>query len=200
MAADSPRGLSVRIAVWVSRVFHPFLVPLPVLVAALRLSGASWPATLGWTALCVAVVILPSAALLAMERRRRGDGDWFVTVREQRRGLYALGGACLLVLLGLLLVLDAPRILLAGLVGGIAANTIGALLNRVSKVSVHAGATAGSAVLLAHVAPIPGAILGACTLLVAYARVRLGHHTPAQVAVGALVSAACVRLALRALA
>lgn len=189
-----------RLAVWISRVFHPFLVPLPVLVAALRLSGTAWPATLGWTALCVGVVILPSLALLAVERRRRGDGDWFVTVREQRRGLYALGGACLLALLGLLLVLDAPRILLAGLVGGIAANTLGALLNRVSKVSVHTGAVAGSAVLLAHVAPVPGALLGACTLLVAFARVGLGHHTPAQVATGALVSAACVLISLRVFA
>lgn len=167
-------------------------------MAALRLSGSPWRATLGWTALCVGVVILPSLALLAVERWQRGDGDWFVTVREQRRGLYALGGACLLTLLGLLLFLDAPRILLAGLAGGIAANTLGALLNRVSKVSVHTGAVAGSAVLLAHVAPVPGALLGACTLLVAFARVRLGHHTPAQVATGAGVSAACVLISLRA--
>ena len=183
-------------AVWISRAFHPFLVPLPVLAFSLHAAGTAWAASLGWTLLCVAVVVLPSLALLAIERLRRGDGDWFVTVREQRRGLYALGAACLLLLMGILVLSGAPRLLVASLAGAIAANAIGALLNRVTKVSVHTGAMAGSAVLLGHVAPSGGAALSALTLLVAWARLRLGHHTLQEVALGGIVAPSCVFLAL----
>lgn len=195
-----PRGPSFAAAVWISRLFHPFAVPIPVLLAALRLSGDSWHAAISWTLVCVVVGIAPSLLLLVVERRRRGDGDWFVTVREQRRSLYLLGGGCLALLLAILLVAGGPRLLLAGLVGAIASNAIGAGLNRVTKVSVHAGASAGSAVFLAHQAPVAGAALGLATVAVAWARVHLAHHTPAQVLAGAGVAAGCVGLALRLLA
>lgn len=195
----SPEGRR-SLAVWISRAFHPFLVPLPVLALSLHVGGSPWPAALGWTLLCVAVVVLPSLALLALERRRRGDGDWFVTVREQRRGLYALGAVCLVLLMAILLVAGAPRLLLASLAGAIAANAIGAALNRVVKVSVHVGASAGSAVLLGHVAPPGGAVLALATLVVAWARLHLGHHTAGEVALGGLVAPVCVYVALRMLA
>ncbi|HSJ96882.1 MAG TPA: hypothetical protein VLC53_07415, partial [Myxococcota bacterium] len=85
------------LAVWTSRwLFHPFVVPVPTLVVALRVLGAGWREALGWTALCVAIAIVPPMALLAAQRLRRGDGDW---VREERRALHALGGACLVALL-----------------------------------------------------------------------------------------------------
>jgi len=60
------------VAVWVSRLFHPFVVPVPTLVVALRLLGLGWREALAWTALCVAVAILPPTALLVAQRMRRG--------------------------------------------------------------------------------------------------------------------------------
>src|SRR5690606_2077460 len=68
------------LAVWTSRIFHPFVVPVPTLLVALRLLGVGWREALGWTALCVAVAIGPPTALLVAQRIRRGDGDWYVTV------------------------------------------------------------------------------------------------------------------------
>ncbi len=194
-----PSGPPGPLAVWVSRVFHPFVVPLPVLVAALRLSGSSWHAALGWTLVCVGGVILPSVALLVRERRRSGDGDWFVTAREQRRGLYGLGIACLLALLPIAHLLGAPRLLVASLVSALVATVLGAVLNRVTKPSVHVGASAGSAVLLSHAAPLAGAALGLAALGVAWSRIRLAHHTPLQVALGGGIGAGCAALALRLL-
>lgn len=184
------------LAVWVSRLFHPFVVPLPTLVAALRLVGVGWPEALGWTALCVAVAILPPTALLVTQRLRRGDGDWYVTVREERRALYALGGACLVVLLALLHATGAPPLMTACLVAAIAANAIGAALNQVTKVSVHTGAAAGCATVLGWLAPAAAPLLAAAVALVAWARLRLGHHTPLQVALGAGITASCIGLAL----
>jgi hypothetical protein len=184
------------LAVWVSRLFHPFVVPVPTLLVALRLLGLGWREAAGWTALCVAVAIVPPTALLVAQRVRRGDGDWYVTVREERRALYALGGACLVALLVLLRAAGAPALLVACLVASIAANAIGAALNRLTKVSVHAGSAAGCATLLGWLAPAAAPALAAAVALVGWARLRLGHHTPAQVALGAGVTAACIGAAL----
>lgn len=184
------------LAVWTSRLLHPFLVPVPTLLAALRLLGAGWREALAWTALCVGVAIVPPALLLVAQRLRRGDGDWYVTVREERRSLYALGGVCLVALLALLRWLAAPTLLVTCLVAAIAAHAIGAALNRVTKVSVHAGAAAGCATLLAGLAPAATPALAAGVALVGWARLRLGHHTAPQVALGAGVTAACIGLAL----
>jgi len=184
------------VAAWISRLSHPFLVPIPALVAALRLDGEPWSRAIGWAAICVGVGILPPTLLLAAQRRRRGDRDWYVTVREERFGLYGLGLGCLAVLLSIAVAGGAPRLLLPALVAAIGATGAGALLNRVTKVSVHMGAATGCAVLLAHVEPRLAAALTAAVAGVAWSRLRLGHHTPSQVALGAGVAAASITTAL----
>jgi len=52
------------VAVWVSRLFHPFVVPVPMLVVALLLLGVGWREAFAWTALCVGVAIVPPTVLL----------------------------------------------------------------------------------------------------------------------------------------
>jgi membrane-associated phospholipid phosphatase len=136
-------------------------------------------------------------ALLVIQRLRAGDRDWYVTVREERRHLYTLGGACLLVLFAVLWWSGAPALLRACLVGGIVANAIGATLNRVTKPSVHAGSAAGCAVLLGHLAPAATPVLLALVAAVSWARLRLAHHTPGQIALGAGITALCVEASLR---
>ena len=186
----------MALATWVSRLSHPFLVPVPALVAALRLDGVAWTTALAWTALCVAVGIVPPTLLLLAQRLRRGDGDWYVTVREQRVGLYALGIACLAALLAIARVAGAPRLLVPALLAALVAAAIGALVNRRTKISVHVGAATGCAVLLAHGAPRAAAPLAALVVLVAWSRLRLGQHTPSQVLLGAAIAAACITTSL----
>lgn len=185
-------------AVWISRLSHPFLVPVPALVAALRLDGVAWSTALAWTAICVGVGIVPPTLLLVAQRLRRGDGDWYVTVREQRFGLYALGLACLVALLAIAWLAGAPRLLGPSLVAAIVATGIGALVNRRTKISVHVGAATGCALLLAHVAPEAAVPLLAFAVVVAWSRLRLGQHTPSQVALGAAVAAASLLASLAA--
>ena len=187
-----------RFAAFVSRISHPFLMPIPTLVAALRLDGVSWSAALLWSAICITVGILPPTLLLIVQRRRRGDRDWYVTVREQRFGLYALGLVCLALLLALARFGGAPRLLLPSLVAALAATAIGAVLNRVTKVSIHVGAATGCAMLLAHLAPLVTLPLTAAVALVAWARLKLSHHTPMQVLLGAVVAACCMAASLAA--
>lgn len=177
-------------ATWISRISHPFLVPIPALVTALRLDGSTWSTSFKWAAVCVGVGIVPPLLMLLAERRRRGDRDWYVTVREQRSGLYALGLGCLVVLLLVAWAAGAPRLLVPSLVAALVATGIGALVNRRTKISVHVGAATGCALLLAHVAPRTAVPLLALVTAVAWSRLRLGQHTPSQVALGAAVAAA----------
>lgn len=188
----------MRFAAFVSRISHPFLVPIPTLVAALRLDGVSWSSALLWSTVCIAVGIVPPTLLLMVQRRRRGDRDWYVTVREERFGLYGLGLVCLAALIALARFGGAPRLLLPCLVAALAATAIGGALNRITKVSVHVGAATGCAMLLAHGAPAATLPLAAVVVLVAWARLRLSHHTPLQVALGAAVAAGCMAASLAA--
>jgi membrane-associated phospholipid phosphatase len=185
-----------RFAALISRLSHPFLVPVPTLVAALRLDGVGWSAAIGWSLVCIAVGIVPPTLLLIVQRRRHGDRDWYVTVREQRFGLYALGLVCLVALILLARFGGAPRLLLPCLVAALGATAIGAALNRVTKVSVHMGAATGCALLLAHFAPKAALPLAAVVALVAWSRLRLAHHTPLQVMLGGAVAAICMALSL----
>lgn len=185
------------VANWISRLSHPFLVPIPTLLAALRLDGEPWSRALAWAGICIAIGILPPTLLLIAQRRRHGDRDWYVTVREQRFGLYGLGLCCIAALLALATFGGAPRLLVPALVAALVATGTGALLNRLTKVSVHVGVATGCAVLLAHVAPRLAFAALAAVALVAWSRLRLGHHTPAQVALGSVISAAALVAALR---
>jgi len=185
-------------AALISRLSHPFLVPVPTLVAALRLDGVGWSAAIAWSVVCIAVGIVPPTLLLIVQRRRHGDRDWYVTVREQRFGLYALGLACLAALIAMARFGGAPRLLLPCLVAALAATAIGAALNRVTKVSVHVGAATGCALLLAFLAPQAAPALAAAVALVAWSRLRLSHHTPWEVGLGAGVAATCMAASLAA--
>jgi membrane-associated phospholipid phosphatase len=186
------------VATWISRLSHPFLVPVPTLLAALRLDGEPWSRAALWAAISIGVGILPPTCLLVAERRRRGDRDWYVTAREQRFGLYALGLVCLAALLAIARIGDGPRLLLPSLVAALAATAIGALVNRATKVSVHVGAATGCAVLLAWVEPRFAFGAVAAVALVAWSRLRLGHHTPAQVLLGASIAATSLLASLAA--
>jgi membrane-associated phospholipid phosphatase len=184
------------VATWISRLSHPFLVPVPTLLAALRLDGEPWARAFAWAAISIGVGILPPTCLLVAERRRHGDRDWYVTAREQRFGLYALGLVCLAALLAIAWLGGAPRLLLPSLAAAAAATGIGALVNRETKVSVHVGAATGCAVLLAWVEPRLALGAAAAVALVAWSRLRLGHHSATQVALGAAIAAACLTTTL----
>ena len=186
----------MAVAHWISRLSHPFLVPIPALVAALRLDGEPWARVGAWAAICIAIGIVPPTILLVAQRMRRGDRDWYVTVREQRFGLYALGLACIAALLVVASRAGAPRLLVPALLAALAATAVGALLNRATKPSVHVGVATGSALLVAHVAPHAALGLAALVAIVAWSRLRLGHHTPSQVALGAAVAATCIEASL----
>jgi len=186
------RNPQSKIAGWLSRIFHPFIIVIPTLLLAIYLDTASLLAALQWTAVSVALVIVPVSVFILVNVQAGRYSDVYVSIREHRHSLYLVGGACLLLLLAVLILAGAPRIILACLYAAVMANAIGAVINRFSKVSVHAAAMAGCATVLFNLSPPIGLALGAATLIVGWARVHAGHHTLAQVLTGWAIAVVCV--------
>ncbi|ANY07520.1 hypothetical protein [Pseudonocardia sp. HH130630-07] len=178
----------------VARVLTEVLAP-SVVVALLPLAVA-WAATgavlptVGWGLLVAATSsILPMAVIVWGARSGRWDGH-HVRNREGRLipflvliGLGLLG-------LGLLVVLDAPWLVVALDVIMLVLLLASAAITVVWKVSMHTGVVAGATVVMAvvHGPWWWAAVLPAAA--VAWSRVRLRDHTTGQVVAGALLGSA----------
>jgi hypothetical protein len=97
-------------AVWLSRVFHPFVASVVTLWLAMILGGHGWLESTLWTLLSFAIVILPSLTFILARVRSGRYQDIDVSIRKDRYTLYALGGGCLVLIIVLLALLQAPAI------------------------------------------------------------------------------------------
>jgi membrane-associated phospholipid phosphatase len=180
--------MSIRLAAGLSRLFHPLLSALYLVVALGALAASSPLAGLGWVVLVLGLAVgLP--ALDLFRRVRSGTvSDFEVVMREQRTGPLLVGLAATLLALVLVAALQGPRPLLAALLAGLLCGLILTAVTLFWKISFHAAVPAAAAVLLAVFAG--GALLWPALVLVVglgWARVRLGRHTIAQVLAGAVV-------------
>jgi hypothetical protein len=66
---------------------------------------------------------------------------------------------------------------------------IGFVLNVLNKVSLHAGVSTGISVVLFTINPIIGGCAGLLTLIIAWARYRMQHHSIVELAIGMLIPA-----------
>ncbi|MGK5682994.1 phosphoesterase PA-phosphatase [Actinoplanes sp. URMC 104] len=175
--------LGTRTARIVTEVFAPgVLVGLLLLVVGLH-AGSWWgaPAALFTAGLPMAYVL---------RGVRRGElTDHHIPEREHRRGPLIFGMVCVAIGTTALLVLGAPRELLALLAAGIAGLVVFALVTAYWKMSIHAGVAAGTVVVLIVVYG-PVALAGVPLVpLICWSRVALRAHTVAQVVAGTLAGA-----------
>jgi len=186
-----------RIAELVSNIFHPLLIVVPTLIIAMvQLGSTVWEAIF-WTVLSVAIVNLPMALLLFWGVRSGKYSDASVSIREQRTSIYAVGGACLVILLAVLIIGKAPVVIIACLVSAVIATVLGYWINRYTKLSLHSAAMAGCTAVLLWTAPVIGVVMAIFAPLVGWARIRLKHHTPVQILIGWMVSMICVFVVFR---
>lgn len=181
-----------KLAEVVSYVFHPLLVVIPTLVIAMSRLGSTLGQAIFWTVLSIAIVNVPMALLLFWGVRSGKYTDASVSVREQRTSIYAVGGACLVILLAVLIIGKAPVVIIACLISAAIATALGYMVNRYTKLSLHSAAMAGCTAVLLWTAPLIGVIMAVFAPLVGWARIRLKHHTPVQILIGWMVSMICV--------
>jgi len=186
-----------RMAEIISYVFHPLLIVVPTLVIAMvQLGSTVWEAIF-WTVLSIAIVNLPMALLLFWGVRSGKYSDASVSIREQRTSIYAVGGACLVILLAVLIIGKAPVVIIACLVSAVIATALGYWINCYTKLSLHSAAMAGCIAVLLWTAPVIGVVMAIFAPLVGWARIRLKHHTPIQILIGWMVSMICVFVVFR---
>ena len=177
-----------RVASLVSNILNPFAVSLAAVLVLSFESTSRAADALRWSLILVAVGLLPVfSATVYLARTGRVDGV-LVATRRQRTSIYLLSIACAAIGYAVLNYMEAPVMLRAAFAGGLSGAILFTIINLWWKISLH---TAFTAVLATILVVLYGWIATAgvvAVLLLAWARLVLKHHSPAQVVAGALLA------------
>jgi membrane-associated phospholipid phosphatase len=181
----------------VARSVGELLSPPPIIVVlALTVAWASSP-TLGtaifWGGVAALFAsVLPYAIILRGVRRGRLS-DKNISLREERIRFGVVAITSILAGMALLAAFGAPAELVALLASIAVGVACGWVITLWWKISVHAAIAAGAATVLLLVFGVALLVAWPLVAVIAWSRVQVGDHTPAQVlagvALGAVVNA-----------
>jgi len=175
-----------------SQVFHPIAMNIVTFLVAGYFGLADHAAGLVWAGLCILAAVLPPTIFYRVRLRQGAYGDEDISIRQQRNELYLVGFVWALIVVIALILLGAPRSLLAVMLVGLGLGLIGGTINLFWKISVHSASIATTATVALLYSRGLGLALWVCALAVGWARVRTGNHTPLQVLAGFLSAAMVV--------
>jgi membrane-associated phospholipid phosphatase len=172
----------------VARLVGEVLSPPPILVAlALVVAWASSPTpamAARWGAIAALFAsVLPYALILRGVRQGRLT-DKNISLREQRIRFGVVAITSILLGLVLLAAFDAPAEMVALLAAVAVGVACGWVITLWWKISVHAAIAAGAATVLTLVFGPALLVVWPLVALIAWSRVQVGDHTPAQVLAG----------------
>jgi len=175
-----------------SNVLNPYLVSLVVIVLLALKSTPSTGDAIKWSLILVAITILPIFSVIVyLAHKEKLDGI-FISARQQRNKLYLLASACTIASCLVLLYLGAPLLLVATIVAALSAAIIFMGINLLWKISLHTAFAAGSVTALTIVYGAAGALSLMLVPPVAWSRIELEQHSPAQAVAGAFLAALIV--------
>jgi membrane-associated phospholipid phosphatase len=182
LARPIPRRLRV------ARLVGEVLSPPPILaVLALVVAWDSSPTpamAVVWGGIAaVSASVLPYALILRGVRRGRLT-DRNISLRQQRVRFAAVAIASILTGLAVLAAFDAPAEMVALQVSIAVGVACGWVITLWWKISVHAAIAAGAATVLLLVFGLALLVVWPLVALIAWSRVQVGDHTPAQVLAG----------------
>lgn len=181
-----------RLAKLISSIFNPFLVSFLVIILLAFHDTTGTAEALKWAAISLALSVLP-VFVVVVYLARQGKLDGILVIpQEQRKGIYVLAAVLGAIGCAVLYFLGAPELLVATFCAGVVAVVIFMVINMFWKISLHAAFISGSATVLTVIYGMIGALSILLLLLVAWARIELKLHSPAQVAGGAALAAAIV--------
>ena len=131
----------------------------------------------------VSASVLPYALILRGVRRGRLT-DRNISLRQQRVRFAAVAIASILTGLTVLAAFDAPAEMVALQVSIAVGVACGWVITLWWKISVHAAIAAGAATVLLLVFGLALLVVWPLVALIAWSRVQVGDHTPAQVLAG----------------
>lgn len=183
-----------RLAYWIGRIFHPYIVCIPILFAVL--SDLSWRDAVVWSGLVLMLVLVPGITMILYLRTQ----DRWVYQRQARGPIYAIVWLSVLFCLLVLLILDAPDVLSACIATLCIWVPVQWLINQyVTKISTHMAVIGGCGTALWWLGildtPVLQLAVVGIALLTMWSRIETKNHTPAQVVLGLLVGSGSVLVA-----
>jgi membrane-associated phospholipid phosphatase len=177
----------------IARLATEVLAPAPI--AATLLCLVAWRSATspqeaiasGFIAVLFAALIPITYVLYGVRSQRLTHRH--VPLREQRRIPLVLGILSVFVGLALIDRLGAPKPLVALVASMLAGLVVSLAITIFWKVSIHTAVVAGAVVVLAFAFGPVLLFTAPAIALIAWSRVELGDHTPAQVVVGAALGA-----------
>jgi hypothetical protein len=186
-AAPATGRASSRVARLITEVTAPAPMLVALLLAVGALSAPSVPRGLGWGLLAAVFFSVAPFLGIVWGVVRGRLSDHHVSQRAQRPAVVVLSLASFVAGYATLAARGAPPQLLDVMVALLSAAVVTLLITLVWKISVHM-AVAGCAAAVLPLIVGPVALLGWAALpAIAWSRVRLRDHTPAQTVAGALV-------------
>lgn len=178
----------------IGRIFHPFFVCILTIFAVL--SELPLDQALRWSTIVISIILLPGlvANYYVQFRYKR-----YLYQRETRGPLYLIGWLSVVLCLILLLVMSAPRILIASLITLVLWTPPQLLITMyVTKISAHAGVLAGCTMALLLTGKLTNPLLLALVLIISvvtmWSRIATRNHTFPQIVMGYLLGALPVLL------
>ena len=181
-----------RIANLTSKTLNPLVVSLVLLLLLSLKSTFSTLDAVKWSLISIALSILPVLSVIIYLVRKQKLDSPFIITRRQRTKIYLLAGVCAGIGSIILLYLGAPKELLATFVAGFSAIVVFMFVNLLWKISLHTALITASVAVLITVYGSMVAVIVVLVPLIAWSRVELKHHSPAQAAAGALIAALIV--------
>ena len=172
-----------------ARVVSGVLSPLAIAVAAVILAAYTIndESALTWIAIYIALSILPPTLYIMYLVRRGIVSDFHLNIREERTQPLILMTANTILALLVMYLIGAPKLILVVIAAAIIQLLCILLITLKWKVSGHATAISGLAVLALALFGENVAPLILLIPLVAWSRIRLKRHTLAQTIAGAFI-------------
>jgi len=183
-----------RLARIATNILNPFLLSLIILVLLAMESTTSTDEAVKWSLIGLALSVFPVfAVVIYLVSKKKLDGI-FIHPRQQRHRIYILAICCAVLGYIVLVVLNAPELLVATFAAGLATVIVFMAINLFWKISLHTAFITGSVTVLIIVYGGMAAWTVLLVPLVAWARIEMKLHTPAQVFTGALLASAIVTI------
>ena len=184
--------MRLKLARIATNVLNPFLLSLLILVLLAMESTSSTDDAIKWSLIGLALSVFPVFTVVVyLVSKKKIDGI-FINPRRQRHRIYLLAILCAIIGYFVLVALGAPQLLVTTFITGLVAVIVFMIINLFWKISLHTAFITASVTVLIIVYGTGAAWTVLFVPLVAWARIEMRLHTPAQVFCGALLASAIV--------
>ncbi len=177
-----------KVAKLTSIIVNPFLVNATLLLIISLKSADSTAEGVKWFLISVAIGIVPIFIIVLYLVRHNRVDSLFINIRTQRDKVYIYSSVLMGTACAILFFLKAPVMLVALFVAIFVTGLAFAGVNRWWKISIHVASIAAAVTALVILYGSVAAWTISLVPLVAWGRVKMEHHTLAQVLTGGLLS------------